>query len=116
VAALVAHRAAQRRGRLAAGPLWQQSGYVFTKPDGSPLHPETLTKTFIRLVKATGLPHMRLHDLRHLSASRALAAGVAPAVVSKRLGHAGIGITLDLYSHLIGDAGKSAAALLPHSG
>jgi integrase len=52
---------------------------------------------------------MRLHDLRHLSASLQLAAGVDIAVVSKRLGHSALSFTCDTYCHLIGKAGRQAA-------
>jgi integrase len=74
------------------------------------MHPETLTKTFPRLVREVGLPRLRFHDLRHLSASLQLDAGVPPVVVSKQHGHANMAITMDLYSHLIGSVGRDSAA------
>jgi integrase len=49
----------------------------------------------------TSLPLIRFHDLRHTHASQMLAAGVHPKVASERLGHSTIGITLDLYSHVM---------------
>ena len=60
------------------------------------LHPEWVTKEFIRLAKATNLPAIRLHDLRHSYASSALAAGVPIEVLSKRLGHSRISIPQDV--------------------
>jgi integrase len=63
-----------------------------------------------------GLPTIRLHDLRHSWATLALSAGVHPTVVQERLGHAAIGITLDVYSHvtegLHGDAASLVAGLI----
>jgi len=59
--------------------------------------------------KRAGVPEIRLHDLRHTHASLALAAGVHPKVVSERLGHANIGITLDTYSHCLPALSEEAA-------
>ncbi len=100
VSVMRAHRRHQLEERLAWGPAWVDSGYVFTREDGGPLHPERITVLFGRLVEETGLPKIRLHDLRHTSASLALAAGIHPKIMSERLGHASVAITLDLYSHV----------------
>jgi integrase len=62
---LRAHRQRQQADRLAFGRRRQDSGYVFTAPDGSPLHPDYLTRRFGRLVTDSGLPPVRPHDLRH---------------------------------------------------
>jgi integrase len=74
-------------------------------------------KTFVRLVRQTGLRVVPLHHLRHGSASLQLSAGVEIAIVSKRMGHSKIDLTSDTYGHLIGKAGKNAAeaaaALVP---
>ena len=71
---------------------------------------------FKRLSRAAGLPVIRLHDLRHTSATLALAAGVHPKVVQERLGHSSINITLDTYSHVVKglqhEAAEKVAALL----
>jgi integrase len=58
------------------------------------------------------LPPIRLHDLRHTHATLALQAGVHPKVVSERLGHAAVAITLDIYSHAIPAMHEQAAALI----
>ena len=55
------------------------------------------------------VPRIRLHDLRHTSATLALKAGVHPKVVSERLGHATVSITLDLYSHVLDGLQAEAA-------
>ena len=65
---------------------------------------------FHRLTRDAQLPRIRLHDLRHTSATIALRAGVHPKVVSERLGHATVSITLDIYSHAIADLQEEAAA------
>jgi integrase len=54
-----------------------------------------------RVLGKTALPRIRFHDLRHSHASQMLAAGVHPKIASERLGHSTIGITLDLYSHVM---------------
>jgi integrase len=62
------------------------SGYVFTDADGGPLSPDYLTRIFGKLIRETGLPPVRLHDLRHGAASLALAAGVDPLSRAPRTG------------------------------
>ena len=109
VGALRVHQHRQLGDRLRAGPAWTDTGFVFSGLDGLPLHPDTFTSTFKRLRDPLPLPTVTLHDLRHTSATLALAAGVHPKVVSERLGHANISITLDLYSHVIEDTQSEAA-------
>jgi integrase len=91
------------------GAAWVDSGLVFTRPDGSPIHPDLITDWFGRLARAAGLPPIRLHDVRHSYATAALAAGVPAKVVSERLGHATIAITMDVYSHVIPGMDAQAA-------
>jgi len=71
---------------MAWGPAWVDSAFVFTREDGEPLHPETVTNRFERALRGSGLRTIRLHDLRHTSATIALAAGVHPKIVQERLG------------------------------
>jgi integrase len=119
VGALLAHKLAQDTERALWGPAYQDSGLVFTREDGSHLHPEYVTRHFRLLCKRAGLRPIRLHDLRHGQASLMLAAGVAMAVVSKRLGHSSTAITADTYSHLLKGVGRAAAdaaaAMVPRS-
>jgi hypothetical protein len=105
VAVLKRWRTHQREERLQRGEAWTDSGYVFTREDGNPLHPQLLSDAFERRVKAANLPAIRFHDLRDAHATLLLAAGVHPKVVQERLGHSGISITLDLYSRCARDAG-----------
>ena len=104
------HRKRQLEERLAAGPLWQDSGLVFVHEDGQPYHPDTISYFFEKTVKRVGVRPIRLHDLRHTSATLALAAGVHPKIVQERLGHANISITLDTYSHVVPGMQEEAAA------
>jgi integrase len=69
-------------------------------------------RAFARLVRGAGLPHIRFHDLRHTAATLMLRAGVHPKVVSERLGHATVSITLDTYSHVLPDLQRDAAQAL----
>jgi len=82
---------------------------VFTDERGEPLHPSRCTHLFRLASKKAGVPQIRLHDLRHTHATLALSAGVHPKVVSERLGHANIGITLDTYSHCLPALSEEAA-------
>jgi integrase len=100
VAKLRAHRAHQLKQRMAAGDLWIDSGLVFVREDGSPMHPQSLSGAFTRHARDAGLSPIRFHDLRHTYATLALQGGVHPKVVSERLGHSSIAITLDTYSHV----------------
>src|SRR5690606_6326923 len=84
---------------------------VFCDAEGEPLHPDAITRRFKTLVRRSGLPMLRgPHDLRHTWASLALAAGVHPTVVSDRLGHSTISITIDTYSHAIPSLDADAAS------
>jgi integrase len=73
---------------------------VCARADGSPMLPTSLTHEFIKVAgRVQGVPKVRFHDLRHSHATQLLGAGVHPKVAQERLGHASIGITMDLYSH-----------------
>jgi integrase len=116
VAALKAVRVAQAADRLAVGPGYVDHDLVFALPDGRPLHPERFSRSFTELVARQGLPAIRVHDLRHTWATLALEAGIHPKVVSERLGHSTVSITLDIYSHVTpamqADAADRVAALI----
>jgi integrase len=91
---------------------WIETGLVFTAESGQALDPESVSRYFRQAVKKAMLPQIRLHDLRHTHATLALQAGVHPKVVSERLGHATVSITLDTYSHAIPALQEEAAALI----
>jgi integrase len=110
VSALRKLRARQIREHLRKGLSWQESQPVFVTEAGLPYHPERVSKLFAQAAKKAGLPRIRLHDLRHTYATLALSAGVHPKVISERLGHANIAITLDCYSHCLPTLSEEAAA------
>ncbi len=95
------HRADQATRREDRGDGWICSDLVIERGDGSPVNPDSMSSAWRFLVIRSGLPHVRFHDLRHAHATLLLLAGVHPKVVSERLGHASVGITLDIYSHVI---------------
>ncbi len=95
---LRAHRHRQQAERAAAGEAWQDTGYVFTTATGEALHPDYLTRRFHRLVVDSGLPPVRLHDLRHGAATLAQAAGADLKTVQEQLGHTSIVLTADTYT------------------
>ncbi len=91
----------QARRRDLCGAAWCRTDLVIDRGDGGPLHPDTLSSRWGVFLSRSGLPHVRFHDLRHAHATLMLQQGVHPKVVSERLGHASVGITLDTYSHVL---------------
>ena len=77
--------------------------------DGSPIVPDKVTQDFARVVKRLGLPYLSFHGLRHVHATLLLSAGTNPKVVSERLGHSNIAITMDIYSHVLPGLQEAAA-------
>ena len=109
--ALRQQRQLQAEERLAAGPAWSQDNdLVFRTPTGNPVNPDWFSRHFDQLVAAADVPRIRLHDLRHTNATLSLKAGVHPKIVSERLGHSSIAITLDMYSHVTPGISRDAAA------
>jgi integrase len=95
------HRKEQAERRLLAGEAWQDVDFVTDQGDGGPLSPDAVSRAFYRLVRALGLPGLRLHDLRHAYATTLLAAGVHPKIASEALGHSSVAFTMDVYSHVL---------------
>ena len=113
VAALRAHQAGQAVEAAMAGDAWENTdGYVFTDELGRVIHPQSFTDRFKRYAKAARLPAIRLHELRHSHATLALEAGVAPKVVSDRLGHATTSFTMDVYADALPAVEETAAAMV----
>jgi len=109
VAALRAHRSRQLTERAAAGGDYLDSGYVFTRPSGDPMAPDWLSRYFRQLNTASGLPPIRLHDLRHGAASLALAAEAELKVVQDMLGHSSIVLTADTYTSVLPEVARKVA-------
>ncbi|TGB05756.1 site-specific integrase [Streptomyces sp. MZ04] len=103
------HRERQGADRTEWGSAWVDTGVLFTQEDGSWLHPGKVTDLFERLVATSGLPPIRLHDLRHGAATLMLAADVDVKIVSDTLGHSDTRITRDIYQSVLPQVGKNAA-------
>jgi len=105
------HRMRQVEEMLRLGVRHNDDMPVVAQEDGRPLQPNSLTHEFVRLLaKHRSLPRVRFHDLRHSHATHLLASGVHPKVAQERLGHSNVGITLDLYSHVLPGMQEDAAA------
>jgi integrase len=117
VAVLAEHKKRQQGKRLQRDASLAPDDLVFAQDDGSPIHPGCFSQIFGRRVATARVPRIRFHDLRHTHATLALRAHVHPKIVSERLGHSTIAITLDIYSHCIPSMQREAAdaigALLP---
>jgi integrase len=97
---------------LRVGKRLNGDAFVAAQADGSPLQPRSITHEWVRLLASRGLPRIRFHDLRHAHATHLLASGVHPKIASERLGHSKVGITLDLYSHVMPGMQDDAVAKL----
>jgi len=109
---LKAHRRRQLAERLASRDQYQDDGLAFAEQNGSPLLPSTVSRRFARLASDAGLPDLSprpFHGLRHTYATLALEAGVPIELLSKRLGHASIATTADLYQHVTKSMDRDAA-------
>ncbi|MCJ2099206.1 tyrosine-type recombinase/integrase [Methylobacterium sp. E-046] len=109
-ARLRVHRVGQAEGLLALGVRQTEATFVYTREDGEPIQPRTLTQAWRKIAASGDLPRIRLHDLRHAHATHLLGRGVHPKVASERLGHSRVGITLDLYSHVLPGMQEEAVA------
>jgi integrase len=109
VDALRRRRQAQRLERIAAGPRWTDTGYVFTTEVGTPIDPDNLQRAWRKVTDRAGLGRLRFHALRHSAATVALERGVPLEVISRQLGHSGYAITADVYAHVGAAAQRDAA-------
>jgi integrase len=106
---LRAHRARQRQYAIDNGRVWRDTDYVLTRPDGRVYHPNYFTKRLRYLIDRSGLPPVRLHELRHGAASLAHTAGADLKIVQDQLGHASIVLTVDTYTSVLPAAQHKAA-------
>jgi integrase len=110
VAALKRHRSIQTTERLAAGPVWRDTGMVFTMEDGGALRPNYITRVFSKRVTEAGLPPVTFHALRHSYLTMLVRAGEPLRVVSQRAGHSSPNVTLAVYSHALPGDDQAAAS------
>lgn len=87
--------------RLALGPAYNDLDLVCCRADGKHLSLSSCSKAVPDLAIKTGLPNVTMKGLRHSHASHLLRQGQHPKIVSSRLGHSAIGITMDTYSHMM---------------
>ncbi|MFD8319618.1 tyrosine-type recombinase/integrase [Kitasatospora purpeofusca] len=98
---LHAHRIRQQAEHEAAGLRWNPRGYIFTAPNSAlPVEPSTLNRRFATLLHQAGLRRIRFHDLRHTTATLLLDQSVELVVIKELLGHAHIGVTATVYTHV----------------
>lgn len=83
---LVAHREAQDRERAAAGPLWEDHGFVFAQPNGRPIDPRADHQAWKELLEHAGVREARLHDARHTAATVLLVLKVGTRAVMDLMG------------------------------
>jgi integrase len=113
VEALRAHLSRQLEEMERMGSLYQPGGLVFANETGGIINPSNLrNRSFSRLLKRTGLPEIRFHDLRHTCATLLLSRNINPKIVSEMLGHSSVSITLDIYSHVLPNMQESAVRAL----
>ena len=93
------------------GNKFNEDNYVFSRSDGILPDPHHISKVFKKIAIRAGLKPIRLHDLRHTHSTLLLLAGVHPKIVSERLGHASVAITLDIYSHVLPGMQEAAAMI-----
>ena len=109
---LDAHKLAQQQDRDEWGSEYRDQDLVFCRENGTPIHPQTFSQAFERLIAKTSLPRIRLHDLRHTHATIALKAGVPVKVISERLGHESPAFTMKQYAHVVPGMQAGAARLV----
>jgi integrase len=109
VTILRSHRAAQASEKLQLGPAYRDDDLAFCQPDGSALKPSKFGDAFTHLVDRSGVPRIRLHDLRDTHASLLAKKGIPIQVISTRLGHSSIGVTFDRYITMYRDQDDAAA-------
>ncbi|MED3733532.1 tyrosine-type recombinase/integrase [Geobacillus stearothermophilus] len=103
------HKQKQEFQKEKLGTQYQDNNLIVCTDDGKPLDPRNLLRQFYRLIEEASVPRISFHDLWHTHATILMQQGENPKVVSERLGHSRVGITLDLYSHVSDDLQEQAA-------
>ena len=106
------YREWQLTERLRLGSYYQDQGFLFTQENGNPMHPDSVTDYFTKFSKKYCLPHINPHAFRHTMASMLYYNGVDSISISKRLGHAQVSTTANIYAHVIEQADKKNAEIL----
>lgn len=106
------YRAWQNQERLRLGGYYQDKGFVFSQDTGEPMHPDSVTDYLKKFSKRYDLPHINPHAFRHTMASMLYFNGVDSVSISKRLGHAQVSTTANIYAHVMEEADKKNADIL----
>ncbi|MCK8113963.1 tyrosine-type recombinase/integrase [Anaerosoma tenue] len=101
-------RKKQLEERLRAANIWQEGGYVFTTPCGTPFEPRNVLRALTTAAEHAGVEGATVHTLRHSAATMWLENGVNLKAVSELLGHADIRITADVYGHVSAEVARAA--------
>ncbi len=102
----------QNEERLRLGPYFQYQGFVFSQDNGNPMHPDSVTDWLSKFSKRHDLPHINPHAFRHTMASMLYFNGVDSVSISKRLGHAQVSTTANIYAHVMEEADQRNADIL----
>ena len=106
------YRAWQAEERLRLGEYYQNQDFVFSQDNGKPMHPDSVTDYLKKFSKRHGLPHINAHAFRHTMASMLYFNGVDSVSISKRLGHAQVSTTANIYAHVMEEADQRNADIL----
>lgn len=112
IAMLKSYKVWQSEERLRLGGYYVDQDFVFAQENGLPLHPDSVTKWLAKFSTRHGLPHINPHAFRHTMASMLYFNGMDSVSISKRLGHAQVSTTADIYAHVIAEADKKNADIL----
>src|SRR5262245_25102567 len=114
VEALQAYLDMRGRWQQVGGARWPDTGLFFVRPDGTRWHPQTISRRFEDLIEESGLPPVRLHDLRHCAATYLRHGGADLKEVQETLGHATLAITADVYTSVVLDLQRDHADAVPN--
>ncbi len=102
----------QTSERLRLGEYYENRDFVFAQDNGKPMHPDSVTDWLSKFSRRHGLTHINPHAFRHTMASMLYFNGMDSVSISKRLGHAQVSTTADLYAHVIEEADQRNADIL----
>lgn len=109
---LMQHKREQAAELLKLGISQSRSGFVFCQYDGKPMHPDSVTNFLYKFSKRNNLPHINAHAFRHTMASLLYFNGADSVSISKRLGHAQVSTTANIYAHLMEEADRQNVEIL----
>ena len=104
-------KAEQLRTKIRHADIWQDTGFIFTKDDGTAMHPDSITDWLNKFSDANDLPHIHPHAFRHTVASILISSGIDPVTTANELGHADANTTQAIYAHQIARARAEASGV-----